>query len=756
MYKVSVIIPVYNAEPYLRACLDSAVNQTLKEIEIICIDDGSTDSSAAIAAEYMARYDNIRLIRQENGGPSKARNAGLDMATGDYICFLDSDDTLELQAVEKLYRAAACEALDILYFNTRPIFHSEKVQEKNAQMEPYYDRGGEYAGLCTGQTMFTRMRRDNKYLPSVCLQLLRRGFLEEQGLRFYPGILHEDNLFSFQCVMTARRVNYIPDRLHLRRVREDSIMTSTKTIRHLEGYLVSYYESLIFLQDIPLQEDAVEAVNFFLYQALYRNACNVWNGLSEEERSKPLVHGGIGTQQLLYMCRRAAELEQQKNNLRQRNEKLAAQLKSGKKPALKERIKGLLRPIARLGIVKAARKAVWNGRAAVRNFRKRHTPAIIKGYRVLAAEKGSRIARQELLVQIKAELRRPWREMAVKRQMKKGGEVPLVSFILPVYNVEPYLQQALDCLLEQTLKHIEIICVDDGSTDNSLEILRRYEQKDSRVRVFTQKNQYAGVARNHGLSKATGEYVCFLDPDDFFEKNLAKQTYIAAKVDAADVVLFNADRYDNVSGEISSAGKQLHRQFVPWKRVFNRRDCPDTLYQITTPCPWTKLFRRQFLLDAGLQFQALRNTNDVFFVHSALAMAERITTVDKNLVHYRVGLTTNLQATKARAPLCFYEAYTALHDNLKEQGLLEQVRRSYVNVALSGCMHDWMTQKDPDARKMVGQLLHSRGFRELEIAGHEADYYYNPSYYETMQQILSGAVLQEEAAAPGEKEKDCD
>ena len=94
---------------------------------------------------------------------------------------------------------------------------------------------------------------------------------------------------------------------------------------------------------------------------------------------------------------------------------------------------------------------------------------------------------------------------------------PKVSVIIPVYNVEDYLRQCLDSVINQTLKDIEIICVDDGSTDKSLEILHEYEKKDSRITVLTQKNQYAGVARNVGMSVATGKYFVFLDSDDFFE-----------------------------------------------------------------------------------------------------------------------------------------------------------------------------------------------------------------------------------------------
>ena len=117
------------------------------------------------------------------------------------------------------------------------------------------------------------------------------------------------------------------------------------------------------------------------------------------------------------------------------------------------------------------------------------------------------------------------RAFVIKVYEKTGGVSPLVSVVMPVYNVEEYLEQAIESLLNQSMKHIEIIAVDDGSTDRSLDILKRYESLDKRVKVFSQKNQYAGVARNLGLSKAKGEYVIFLDSDDFFENNSSYAIY---------------------------------------------------------------------------------------------------------------------------------------------------------------------------------------------------------------------------------------
>ena len=104
-----------------------------------------------------------------------------------------------------------------------------------------------------------------------------------------------------------------------------------------------------------------------------------------------------------------------------------------------------------------------------------------------------------------------------------------VSVIIPVYNTEKYLRQCLDSVVNQTLRDIEIICVDDGSTDGSIEILREYEQKDSRVKMLCQKNQYAGVARNNGLNYASGEYVFFMDSDDYCCHELLERAVDRAK-----------------------------------------------------------------------------------------------------------------------------------------------------------------------------------------------------------------------------------
>ena len=118
-----------------------------------------------------------------------------------------------------------------------------------------------------------------------------------------------------------------------------------------------------------------------------------------------------------------------------------------------------------------------------------------------------------------------------------------------VYNVENYIEECLDSLINQTLKEIEIICVDDGSTDGTLKLLYKYEEADSRVKIIQQQNQYAGVARNNGMKHAVGEYIIFLDSDDFFEKTMLEKIYNEAKRKEADLLFFCFKVFDDEKKE---------------------------------------------------------------------------------------------------------------------------------------------------------------------------------------------------------------
>lgn len=121
---------------------------------------------------------------------------------------------------------------------------------------------------------------------------------------------------------------------------------------------------------------------------------------------------------------------------------------------------------------------------------------------------------------------------------------PKVSVIIPVYNAEKYLRQCLDSVVNQTLRDIEIICVDDGSPDSSLSLLQKYASGDNRIKILQQENSGAGIARNKGLAMASGKYILFLDSDDFFELDLCENLFYQAEKTEADIILYDADCYE--------------------------------------------------------------------------------------------------------------------------------------------------------------------------------------------------------------------
>ena len=298
-----------------------------------------------------------------------------------------------------------------------------------------------------------------------------------------------------------------------------------------------------------------------------------------------------------------------------------------------------------------------------------------------------------------------------------------VSIIIPVYNAEKYLGKCLESLLSQTLQEMEIICVDDGSSDGSPEILKRFQERDGRVRILTQENQYAGAARNNGMKEAQGEYLLFLDADDFFENTLLEKVYNQGKKMEADIVLFGAKQYNDKTGIVSPASWYFKRDALPRENPFSGKTENTDVFAIVTPAPWTKLFRREFVEKQGLSFQGLQNSNDVYFVLTALALAEKITYVDEELVFYRVGMKGSLQGSKSLHPDCFIEAYAGVYHELQRRGIYERYEEGFMNILLSGCAHNLRTVTDWELRRRICERMAEPEFAEMGLMERREEYF---------------------------------
>ncbi len=318
---------------------------------------------------------------------------------------------------------------------------------------------------------------------------------------------------------------------------------------------------------------------------------------------------------------------------------------------------------------------------------------------------------------------------------------PKVSVIIPVYNTEKYLHKCLDSVINQTLKDIEIICVDDGSTDGSLGILREYEKKDPRVRVFTQPNINAGAARNNGLSHAAGEYLSFLDADDFFEANMLEDAYCRAKDKNAEIVVFRCDHYFSETGEYKLVMWSVRPDLFPTHDPFSGEDVTKDFFKAFTGWAWDKLILHTFVEENNLRFQEQRTTNDLFFSFYALAKSKRITFLDKVLVHHRTTLEESLQSTRERSWDCFYNALVMLYQALNDAGLYEHYKRDFINYFVHFSLWNinslsWPTQE------LAFYMLKTTWAKEFHIAQYDTSYFYNKNEYQEFCSILNKQYLE--------------
>ena len=281
---ISVIIPVYGVEPYLRRAVDSVLRQTYSNLEIILVDDGSPDGCPAICDAYAAKEARVRVIHKENGGLSDARNAGLDVAGGDYIAFLDSDDYYAPFFIEVLYKellkndaqVALCpyEVTDAMEPSQGPDFAARKKQYADGEVDcPVYDRGqmllNQYDALCSDATYFI-----------VAWNKLYKASLWK-GVRYPKGKIHEDSYTTYKAYLLSDKVVYVNKHLYMYRQRSNSIMSSKWSRERLRDSVEQHEErlSLLTVMGIEITED-----NKADYIATLRNCIRraLANGYIEE------------------------------------------------------------------------------------------------------------------------------------------------------------------------------------------------------------------------------------------------------------------------------------------------------------------------------------------------------------------------------------------------------------------------------------------------------------------------------------------
>lgn len=269
---ISIIIPVYNVEKYLRECLDSIIQQGFQEYEIICVNDASPDNSEKILLEYAAQYAQIKVLNHsENRGLSAARNTGLMSAGGKYVLFVDSDDMIAQGMLQDLYYTAEQQHTDMVGFDI--VFLCEDRDYRNKFLNRI--KSQRIDGVYSGKELFCKLAFEGHMKNAACQWFIKREFLKEYHIKFYEGILHEDELFSFLCFMNAQRVMYIEKDYYVYRQRNGSIM-ATKDYRRAESLFViliqilTYWNSHVFTDR---ENQAIEKFFLNLTSAYHSYSC---------------------------------------------------------------------------------------------------------------------------------------------------------------------------------------------------------------------------------------------------------------------------------------------------------------------------------------------------------------------------------------------------------------------------------------------------------------------------------------------------
>lgn len=628
MSKITVIISVYNMEKYLNQCLDSIIDQTMTDIEIICVDDGATDSSSAILQEYAESDCRIKVITQENKGAAAARNAGIEAASGEYLFFIDADDFYEPDTIEKAYNAAKEHESDIVVFRSN-FFNQKKnrYEENTWSIMPELLPNNPFSANDIPEKIF------NIGAGWASDKIFKKSLIDEYGIRFQEIRTTNDMLFTYYAYVKAASIFVLDETLGHVRIHAHESLSVTR-----EQSWDNVYLALLALKEKLVEENVYEK---------YKQSFVNW--------ALNLLLWHIHTLKKPY----------------------AYQLR---------------------------------GKCVSEYFEKLDISGQSELYFYNSDE---------------------YRELT---DMQSGNIK--VSVIVPTYNVSNYIRQCADNILAQTLQDIEIIFVDDGSTDDTPWILREYEERDHRIRVIEKDHTNAGEARNVGKEEAVGEYLSFLDADDFFEPTMLELAYNKAKEEDSDVVLFRSNQYIHDKGEFRDTPWTLRDWEMPQHRPFSAMDASEKVFNMSSCTAWDKLFKREFIEKNQIAFQSNYVSNDMLFTFDALSAAERISTVEDILAHQRVGYAKKRAKDIEYITSCYYNALMALKKRLIERGVYDTFQKSYVNWALDFSLFNMHIFKSPFS-DLIRQQLKLQYFDNMDILDLQKEDFYNHDQYIELQQLIS-------------------
>lgn len=281
-----------------------------------------------------------------------------------------------------------------------------------------------------------------------------------------------------------------------------------------------------------------------------------------------------------------------------------------------------------------------------------------------------------------------------------------ISIVIPVYNIEKYIKICLDSLISQTFQDYEIICVNDGSKDNSLLILEEYSRKYSRIKVISQENSGSGAARNRGLREAEGKYIQFLDGDDYFEPQMLEKLYNLAEKHSAEIAVCSSRKVDD-DGNITESrnpNSPINLDKTPFNKPFSYRDFPEDIFSLIGTMPWNKLYLREMIINNHLEFPRLTGPDDLCFVYMSYACADKIVAIDDELINYRFNRVGSVQTYRANHASDIVRASIFVKEFLKLKGIYEKVQKAYLKAFINSIRWEISLCNDEQYQKFLQEL----------------------------------------------------
>jgi len=656
---ISIIVPVHNTFLYIRECMESILKQTYPDLEIICV-DSSTDETTNVLREIAEQDSRIRVILDSNSSYGYKVNLGIREAKGDYVAVVDSDDYIDPDMYQKLLETLLEQDVDFVKSDYSS-FYVEDGQNIGLDYVPNA-LDPELYGKCISS------KSDNSILYktniSIWAGLYKKEFLlqNEIYLNESEGASFQDAGFSVLTHVLADKIYYLQDTCY--RYRTDNVNSSVKsqkkyrTVADEWKYIETQLEQRGCMRDdllVPLR--CRKILNYeWNYERLDEEAARDFAASVLDELEKDYLDANILKDmpdmfvEMFYkvffagLVRVPAITQKIVNYLQNEKVVLISNDEVGRKIAcydLEKRYFGIQEIYTKDTTPFEINGYYVNVKDIERLQPVKDVVYIIAGAEAGVQQKQQLIDRgvEEEQIHICSYFYLPEKEIEekgiVQERKKKGVKV---SVVIPVYNVEQYVEECLQSILDQTMKEIEVICVDDGSTDGSLDILERMQGTDSRIKVISQENRGAAVARNTGLKYAQGKYVMFCDSDDMLKVDAAECLYALAEENASEIVAYDAkciymteqlakeDNKDSYYKRGFSYGANNGKDLFAWM-MENKAYCDSACLMF---------INRKWLEKSGLSFYAGILYEDCLFSVQCMMKAQSVYHVNEQFYIYRV------------------------------------------------------------------------------------------------------------------------